>query len=957
MCPHGLDAPSCPDCQSASASAETLGETLVRSSAVDPAVAPRLEVAEGSRVGRFVVLGTLGRGGMGIVLSAYDPALDRRVAIKFLRTDVSESPGSDSGGTARLAREAQAMARLSHPNVVPVYDVGRVGDALFVAMEYVAGTTLHEWLKVRDRPWREVLALLLQAGRGLEAAHAAGIVHRDFKPANVLVGADGRARVTDFGLARAQGDDTPDGQRSTPRPTLTLETPLTIAGALMGTPGYMAPEQYEGRPTSTATDQYAFCVCLYEGLYGRRPFDDPDLKIVAARARAGAVPQPPKGSPVPPWVFDLVRRGLAPDPAGRFASMSELLRALELDPQRSRRRVIAGLGAGLLLVAAVVGLRVWPIVRASACHRETDELSQVWSEGPRTKAAAAFTSTGLPFASTALENTRSTLDRYVAQWAAERHLACDETLRTRRRTEAQLALRLECLSRRHTELATLAARFEAATPEIVLASTSAIAQLSPIAACGDLAILEARAQLDPLDRQVVERLAQQIAQGRILLALAENDRARPLLEGAVSSARLAKDPQTLATALLELAILEEQTSHYSEARAALEEALRFALEARDARGGLHAVALLVSIIGWRLAKPAEGLALMPVGRGLGAQAKDETLEALLDEGEGDARWRDTDRPGARAAYGLALAKLERVEGSASLNVARLRSAIGWVLAEEGQLSEARREIERSRQIREALLGAEHPFLSTTWNELGFLSEQLDDTADTVVAYRRVLALRRRTPGVAPLQILKSTLNLAKALVLDGKEAEASLLLNEVELELAKRTDPDDFARPMKRSIFRVRALLRFRAGDFAAAAEQGRRALEFDRPPDPAAMGVVRTEYASALARQGRVAEALTALDQARQELISGHADRAPEFCTLTVVRATALAASEPKTSRALEASLDAQATCERQEGNERAKAAAWTQLARVREARGELEAAEAAAQRARAILEAPPRR
>src|SRR5262245_37690244 len=206
---------------------------------------------------------------MGVVYAAYDPELDRRVALKLLHA------GGSVEARKRLLREAQAMARLAHPNVIAVHDVGTWGDEVFVAMEFVEGPTLAERVRDEEPGWREVLDLYLQAGEGLAAAHVAGIVHRDFKPQNALVGRDGRVRVLDFGLARGTGALPPreaeEGPDSGAAPGL-LVTPLTRSGSRMGTPAYMSPEQFEGLPADELSDQFSFCVALYEALYGERPF-------------------------------------------------------------------------------------------------------------------------------------------------------------------------------------------------------------------------------------------------------------------------------------------------------------------------------------------------------------------------------------------------------------------------------------------------------------------------------------------------------------------------------------------------------------------------------------------------------------------------------------------------------------------------------------------------------------
>ena len=309
------------------------------------AAAPAGEVTAGAHVGRYLVLRLLGAGGMGIVFAARDPELDRTVAVKLLRASI-DSEEAQLAMQERLRREAQAMARLSHPNVVAVYDVGTLGDRVFVAMEYVEGVTLTSWLATK-RSLADILAVFDAAGRGLAAAHGQGLVHRDFKPENVLVGDDGRVRVTDFGVAKLG---------ASPRTSVQRPLELTATNAALGTPFYMAPEQYLGEPVDPRTDQFSFCVALYAAVHGVRPFAGTTLDELAASAIAGKLTPPPVATAVPERIRAALVRGLSATPAERFPTMEALLAELQPPPPRRRTGyaiaaaavVVAGLGAGVV---------------------------------------------------------------------------------------------------------------------------------------------------------------------------------------------------------------------------------------------------------------------------------------------------------------------------------------------------------------------------------------------------------------------------------------------------------------------------------------------------------------------------------------------------------------------------------------------------------------------------------
>lgn len=276
-------------------------------------------------VGRYELLSLVGQGGMGRVYRALDPRLAREVAVKVLYR-------GDAQLCARIEREARALARLSHPNVVTVYDVGRSEGRSFIAMELVEGPTLGQWMRDARRDPSAILDRMLAAGRGLAAAHAATVIHRDFKPGNVLLGTDGRPRVTDFGLART---GTTDSGGVPTDPWVDGETSLTVDGTVVGTPPYMAPEQHTGARVDASCDQFAFCVTLYEALVGRRPYVAPRLDVLA---RAKMAHDPGFPDAVPAALVPVLRRGLSPEPGDRYASMVDLLRAIERSRRPRRRR-------------------------------------------------------------------------------------------------------------------------------------------------------------------------------------------------------------------------------------------------------------------------------------------------------------------------------------------------------------------------------------------------------------------------------------------------------------------------------------------------------------------------------------------------------------------------------------------------------------------------------------------
>ncbi|HLT35603.1 MAG TPA: serine/threonine-protein kinase, partial [Enhygromyxa sp.] len=410
-------------------------------------------LASGAVFGRYVLVETIGRGAMGEVWMAIDPDLDRKVALKLLRADRI----ARAEDRARLDAEARAMARLTHPNVVTIHDVGSLGDRLFIAMEFVAGQPLDRWIAAGPRSCEEVLAIMRQAAAGLAAAHDVGLVHRDFKPANVMIGEDGRVRVLDFGLARPEGSvaELDDG-RAVARAIAVDRSEAGASRKIQGSPAYMSPEQHRGAAVDARSDLFSFCVTLFEALYGVRPFRGANRLTVALAIIEGRISEPPADARarVPDWIHAIVLRGLAGEPNQRFPDMESLLAALERSPEQRRRRrlqivgTIAGVAAslGLALVLA-------PERPQDPCEAAGDAIDQVWSADARVRLRSQVdaVASARPLAGQRLVEG---LDRHAAVWAEASEQLCRDR-RAQRLTERLQATREACLAERREAVRTL----------------------------------------------------------------------------------------------------------------------------------------------------------------------------------------------------------------------------------------------------------------------------------------------------------------------------------------------------------------------------------------------------------------------------------------------------------------------------------------------------------------------
>ena len=423
---------------------------------------------------------------MGIVLEGRDPELARRVAIKILHPE--HARGAEGRAAAdRLTREARAMARLAHPNVVTVYEVGWSEGRIFVAMELIEGTTLRGWLAARPRSWREIVAIFVAAGRGLAAAHAAGLVHRDFKPDNVLIDRDGHPHVADFGLAAVATSAAAVGASSASE----LATQTTRAG-IAGTPAYMAPEQWRGGAIDPRTDQFAFGVALWEALHGERPFAGADLAALERAICAGELVTPRRPAAIPRWLDALLRRTLALTPAARWPALTTALEVLERRLRRRRWGVAAGVaGAAAIGATVMIALAVTatPDVPRAVCASPTTALETSWPASARAALAARLVQRDPRDGAARAASIDRAIDRHGASWAALHVDACRAEAQGREAT-ALRDRRMVCLDRAWHERVATIARLDDATTAAALDGAAAAATVLPsLDACATPAAL------------------------------------------------------------------------------------------------------------------------------------------------------------------------------------------------------------------------------------------------------------------------------------------------------------------------------------------------------------------------------------------------------------------------------------------------------------------------------------
>jgi tetratricopeptide (TPR) repeat protein len=763
---------------------------------------------KGDALGRYLVLEPLGAGAMGVVYAAYDPELDRKIAIKVLRPQ--EGTGDRVRRQERLVREAKAMAKLSHPNVGAIYDVGVHGDQVFLAMEFLSGGTLRDWIAVKKRPWRETVKMFIEVGKGLAGAHAEGLIHRDFKPDNVLIDKNGVPKVVDFGLVRLASSAL---ERSSPGSTDLTETveeealalpvadtvpaALTRTGALTGTPAYMAPEQFLGTEIDARTDQFAFCIALWEALYGERPFAGETVFGIAETVTSERIKPLPKNTDIPTWLRRCLVRGLRVDPAQRYPGFDELLATLGNDPAKRTRKWALG-GAMVATMLSLGGLAIRSSSKARPkCTEAGRHLAGIWEPGagPSQRKAAirdAFTGTGKSYASQAYASVTRLFDQYVQRWTGMYTDTCEATHVRGEQSEEVLDLRMACLRERLDHARALSDVFATADGKVVENAVSAAASLPSLDRCADVPLLRAvvKPPEDPATRKRVDALRVDLADLIALRDSGQCTRAIPKADALIADTRAVAYQPLLAETLFASAQIGVNCGDAADMLERFKEAHAAATASRNDDVAAQAAALIPPFAINRLGQTTVAQEWLGVARGDVARLGHETLaDAMLGQAEGmmAASERAYDRTLAAADRSIAIT--QRLLGPDDPLTIQWKANKGNWLEAAGRLDEALQIDVQAREDFERVLGQDHPRIAFVWSNEGEVLNLLGRYAEAEAAYHRAEKLFRQS--AADAEVLAWVLTgLGRAILGKGEPAAAIAPLEEaLAIRIQKHAPP------------------------------------------------------------------------------------------------------------------------------------------------------------------------
>ncbi|MEM6295081.1 MAG: serine/threonine-protein kinase [Myxococcota bacterium] len=821
-----------------------------------------------ANIGRHVVIERIGRGGMGSVYRAYDPSLQREVALKRLRP---KAMGLE--GRIRFEQEARAMAALSHPNVVAVYDVEVVDDDdVVLVMEFVNGPSLRTWLRQGKRSWSEVLAPFLDAARGLAGAHSVGLLHRDFKPDNVVVAED-QAKVTDFGIAKRitldgrveSGLDTQS--RGDSRDTLDSAN-LTRAGTVMGTPRYMAPEQHAGDvELGPAVDQFAFCVALWEALTQTHAYEG-----VGLRRKKEAGPPPWPSDRGPRWLGEVLRRGMAPNPDARWPSMDALIAELSRDrAQRRVKLVRAVTGVGMVGLAATVAFVAGADER-DPCKDAERQLGHAWNDETRAAAVREIGSVDVVYAQPLAKRIAGRLDAFAETWSGERYDACEAGARGDYSVELR-DRRAGCLDRGRVAFSAVVGVLRNANVDVLLKADTLVEELPDPLRCSDLAALqEGTMPPGPAEAAAVAELRESLEQARVERFAGRFEQATSILATVESGLESLGYLPVRGEFEFERAKLREQQGQREQAEAAYAEALNLAIATTDKELTARAAADLIRIAssGGRY---SEVVALRPIAES--ASAGQPRLESRVTLSLGLALSNDAQFEAAEALLRRAVALLGDATNGDAQRLASARGNLANNLRTQGRFDDADIEYRAALRSLVAALGSDHPTvaaarmnLAENLREMGRLDEALTEalTADEV---------RRRTLGPMHVRYGRNKSGLAAILADARRFEDAEAAAREgVEIVLAAVGRSDVNAAHAFNALGRIQ-FARDRLAEAEASYRETLDILVGLYGPDHPAVAPLKINIASILHHRGRYEESeaafRTALDEAVEVYGSGH--------------------------------------------------------------------------------------
>ncbi len=718
------------------------------------------QVVAGHAVGRYVLIDKIGEGGMGSVVRAYDPRLQREVALKRLRS----SRNADLRG--RLLREARAMAKLHHPNVVTVHDVELIDDELVIAMEYVRGIDLQRWLRETRTP-EEILGAFVQAGRGLGAAHAADLVHRDFKPANALVDEAGRVQVTDFGLVRDAREDTPatPSASGATDPTLDgLRVDQTSADIALGTPRYMAPEQESGGAVDRRADIYAFCVALWEALAGAPPFHQKTLSELRF-AKLAASPRWPKTVPVRPEILRALERGLKPSPSARWPTMAALLSAIESQPKMNRRWWLTLPIAAAVTVSAVAAVAA---SRSSSSHMGSDDEGLSWTE-ERPLVAQRLADLDGAFAEDVATRALAKLDGFVDGWNSQRAVACGAD-----RDHEERELELACLQIGRARLESVVEVLTTISSTEVLNTHRLLSRLPDLSSCSNR---DSSLALESRDSPEVGVIRRMLATASDLGAIGRHAEALTEVEAAVNAAHSAGLEALWLESRIQVGGIYMRQQRIEEAIELLREALSVALQRGEDRLVARAASLLGSLLAARGSRAGEGVTLTQLALDMSARTQDSASWTAAIHTNASIALSTAGHPDKAVDVGLQAVRLSLEGGRENtLQHAELLHFSAVSLCQAGRHDEGLDSVNDAVARTREQLGDLHPSLGGPLVTRGSCRMNVDDVEGGIADYREALALFEAAYGPDDSRVGVALDNLGLTLAQNGDPFEAERLM-------------------------------------------------------------------------------------------------------------------------------------------------------------------------------------